>query len=57
MDSKRTSRRDLLKASVALAGGATLGTLGKAHAQHDHAITPVHLHYQALPQPASSRIY
>jgi len=37
MDSKRTSRRDLLKAGAAL---ATLGTVGKAQAQHDHQVIP-----------------
>ncbi len=35
MDSKRNSRRELLKAGAALAGGITLGTGGKAQAQHD----------------------
>ncbi len=41
MDSKRNSRRELLKASAALAGGITLGTGGKAQAQgHDHPMTP-----------------
>src|SRR4249920_3966045 len=42
MDSKRNSRRELLKASAALAGGITLGTSGKAaQAQgHDHPMTP-----------------
>jgi hypothetical protein len=40
MDSKRNSRRELLKASAALAGGITLGTSGKARAQHDHPTTP-----------------
>ncbi len=36
MDSKRTSRRDLLKSGAALAGGLTLGV--PVHAQtHDHA--------------------
>src|SRR5687767_2227088 len=38
MDSKRSSRRELLKASAAL---ATLGIGGKAQSQqHDHATTP-----------------
>src|SRR4029453_7070143 len=37
MDSERkNSRRELLKAGAALAGGITLGTSGKAQAQHDH---------------------
>src|SRR5262245_34481699 len=36
MDSKRTSRGELLKAGAALAGGVTLGTSGRAQAQHDH---------------------
>src|SRR2546427_10197127 len=37
MDSKRTSRRELLKAGAALAGGITLGTSGKAaQAQGNH---------------------
>ena len=37
MGSKRTSRRELLKGSAALAGGLTLGT--PLHAQtHDHAM-------------------
>jgi len=41
MDSEQKSRRELLKAGVALAGGITLGTAGKADAQHDHhAMTP-----------------
>ena len=40
MDSEQKSRRELLKAGVALAGGITLGTAGKADAQHDHAATP-----------------
>src|SRR5258708_33380923 len=42
MDSKRNSRRELLKAGAALAGGITLGTSGKAaQAQgHDHPMTP-----------------
>src|SRR5258706_13903074 len=42
MDSKRNSRRELLKAGAALAGGITLGTSGKAaQAQaHDHPTTP-----------------
>src|SRR5437762_6999810 len=40
MDSKRNSRRELLKAGAALAGGITLGTGGKAQAQHDHPMTP-----------------
>src|SRR5436309_13864044 len=41
MDSKRNSRRELLKAGAALAGGITLGTSGKALAQgHDHPMTP-----------------
>src|SRR5262245_53246755 len=40
MDSKRTSRRELLKAGAALAGGVTLGTSGRAQAQHDHPMTP-----------------
>ena len=40
MDSKRNSRRELLKASAALAGGVTLGAFGKAQAQHDHPMTP-----------------
>src|SRR5204863_286130 len=40
MDSKRSSRRELLKAGAALAGGITLGTGGKAEAQHDHPMTP-----------------
>src|SRR5512134_880623 len=40
MDSKN-SRRELLKASAALAGGITLGLGGKAQAQeHNHAATP-----------------
>src|SRR5438309_3307437 len=40
MESKRNSRRELLKAGAALAGGITLGTGGKAQAQHDHPMTP-----------------
>src|SRR5499426_4460535 len=40
MDSKRTSRRELLKAGAALAGGITLGASGRAQAQHDHPVTP-----------------
>src|SRR4030081_1419173 len=43
MDSERkNSRRELLKAGVALAGGITLGTGGKAQAQGhgDHPMTP-----------------
>src|SRR5467141_4918373 len=42
MDSKRNSRRELLKAGAALAGGITFGTSGKvAQAQaHDHPMTP-----------------
>src|SRR5437870_8929095 len=40
MDSERTSRRELLKASAALAaGGVTLGASGQAQA-HDHPMTP-----------------
>ena len=40
MDSERkNSRRELLKAGAALAGGITLGTGGKAQA-HDHPMTP-----------------
>ena len=41
MDSKRNSRRELLKASAALAGGMTLGLGAKGQAQtHDHPATP-----------------
>ena len=41
MDSKRTSRRELLKAGAALAGGITLGELAASQAQaHDHPKTP-----------------
>src|SRR5215813_449781 len=42
MGSERNSRRELLKASAALAaGGITMGAVGKAQAQHDgHAPTP-----------------
>ena len=40
MDSERkNSRRELLKAGAALAGGITLGAGGKAQA-HDHPMTP-----------------
>src|SRR5262249_2569399 len=37
---KGASRRELLKAGAALAGGITLGTSGRAQAQHDHPVTP-----------------
>ena len=41
MDSKRTSRRELLKGGAALAGGVTLGELAASQAQaHDHAAGP-----------------
>ena len=41
MDSKRNSRRDLLKFGAALAGGVTVALRGKAQAQeHNHAATP-----------------
>ena len=41
MDSKRTSRRDLLKSGAALAGGLTLGDIASLQAQaHDHPPTP-----------------
>ena len=42
MDSKRNSRRELLKAGAALAGGITLGTSGKAAQaqEHNHPATP-----------------
>ena len=41
MDSKRTSRRELLKGGAALAGGVTLGELASSQAQaHDHPMTP-----------------
>ena len=41
MDSKRTSRRELLKGGAALAGGITLGELAASQAQaHDHPMTP-----------------
>ena len=41
MDSKRTSRRELLKGGAALAGGVTLGELAASQAQaHDHPMTP-----------------
>jgi sulfane dehydrogenase subunit SoxC len=42
MDIKRKSRREILKASAAVAGGLTLGglTTTKARAQHDHPPTP-----------------
>jgi len=36
MDSKRNSRRELLKAGAALAGGITLGTSGKAAQAQGH---------------------
>ena len=34
MDSKRTSRRELLKGGAALAGGVTLGELAASQAKH-----------------------
>src|ERR1700738_1771729 len=41
MGSERTSRRELLKAGAALAGGVTLGELASSQAQaHDHPMTP-----------------
>src|SRR6187549_1371493 len=41
MDSKRNSRRELLKLGTALAGGFTVALRGKAQAQeHDHPPTP-----------------
>ena len=41
MESKRTSRRELLKGGAALAGGITLGELAASQAQaHDHPPTP-----------------
>src|SRR5947207_11617812 len=41
MDSKRASRRDLLKSGAALAGGLTLGDIASLQAQaHDHPPTP-----------------
>src|SRR5262245_54342036 len=41
MGSERTSRRELLKGSVALAGGLTLGDIATLQAQaHDHPPTP-----------------
>jgi sulfane dehydrogenase subunit SoxC len=41
MGSERTSRRELLKAGAALAGGVTLGELAASQAQaHDHPMTP-----------------
>ena len=41
MDSKRNSRRELLKFGAALAGGVTVALRGKAQAQeHDHPATP-----------------
>src|SRR6476660_6967290 len=41
MDSKRTSRRELLKGGAALAGGVALGELASSQAQaHDHPMTP-----------------
>ena len=39
MESKRTSRRELLKGGAALASGLTLGASGQAQA-HDHPPTP-----------------
>ena len=41
MDSKRTSRRELLKGGAALAGGLTLGEVAASQARtHDHAMAP-----------------
>ena len=41
MDSKRNSRRELLKFGAALAGGVTVALRGKAQAQeHNHPATP-----------------
>ena len=41
MDSKRNSRRELLKLGTALAGGFTVALRGKAEAQeHNHPATP-----------------
>ena len=41
MDSKRTSRRELLKGGAALAGGVTLGASAAGQAQaHDHPMAP-----------------
>ena len=41
MGSERTSRRELLKGGVALAGGIALGELAASQARaHDHPMTP-----------------
>ena len=41
MDSKQKGRRDLLKASAALAGGFSIALASRARAQqHDHPATP-----------------
>ena len=42
MDSKRTSRRELLKSGAALAGGLTLGDIAarQAQAHEHHPVTP-----------------
>src|SRR5262245_34443708 len=56
MDSKRTSRRELLKGGAALAGGLTLGV--PVHAQthdHDHASGPASGSQNAYPMIPSNK--